>query len=111
AEGVVSRRIVAALAAVVVATCLAACSGGGGGGYHVSADFSQGIGLYPGSPVRVLGINIGRITDISNRGNLVRVDMHIEKSSTRLPADVKAAIIPVSLLGERYIQFTPVYTS
>ncbi|HZQ88045.1 MAG TPA: MCE family protein, partial [Acidimicrobiales bacterium] len=74
------------------------------------ADFSQGIGLYPGSPVRVLGINIGRITDITNRGNLVRVDMHIDKATTRLPADVTAAIVPVSLLGERYIQFSPVYT-
>jgi virulence factor Mce-like protein len=37
--------------------------------------------------------------------------MHISDRSTRLPADVKAAIIPVSLLGERYIQFSPVYTS
>ena len=105
-----NRRIVAGLASAVVATCLAACSGGGGGGYPVSADFSQGIGLYPGSPVRVLGINIGRITDISNRGNLVRVDMHIDKATTKLPADVTAAIVPVSLLGERYIQFGPVYT-
>ena len=105
------RRGIAGLATLLVAALLGACSGGGSGGYHVSADFTQGIGLYPGSPVRVLGINIGKITDVSNRGNLVRVDMHIEKSSTRLPADVKAAIIPVSLLGERYIQFTPVYTS
>ena len=109
AEGLVSGRIVAGLAVVVMATGLAACSGGGGG-YHVSADFTQGIGLYPGSPVRVLGINIGRITDITNRGNLVRVDMHIDKTTTKLPADVTAAIVPVSLLGERYIQFGPVYT-
>ena len=36
--------------------------------------------------------------------------MHIENRSTALPADVKAAIIPVSLLGERYVQFSPVYT-
>lgn len=105
-----TRRGMAGLATVLVAALLGACSGGGRGGYHVSADFTQGIGLYPGSPVRVLGINIGKITDVTNRGNLVRVDMHIENSTTRLPADVKAAIIPVSLLGERYIQFSPVYT-
>jgi phospholipid/cholesterol/gamma-HCH transport system substrate-binding protein len=97
------------LAAVVLGAVLTACSPGGGGGYHVTADFTQGIGLYPGSPVRVLGINIGKITNIRNRGPLVRVDMDLNKG-TRLPADVKAAIVPVSLLGERYIQFNPVYT-
>ena len=107
-----SRRFVTVVIALVTAgASLAACSSGGGGGYHVSADFTQGIGLYPGSPVRVLGIKIGRITDVTNRGTLVRVDMHIDKRTTKLPANVKAAIIPVSLLGERYIQFDPVYTS
>ena len=75
----------------------------------MTADFTQGTGLYPGSPVRVLGINIGKITNIRNRGPLVRIDMDLNKG-TRLPADVKAAIVPVSLLGERYIQFNPVYT-
>ena len=81
----------------------------GGGGYRLTANFTQGIGLYPGSPVRVLGIDVGKIIDVTNRGNLVRIDMDLNKG-TRLPADVKAAIVPVSLLGERYIQFGPVYT-
>ncbi|MBV8959418.1 MAG: MCE family protein, partial [Actinobacteria bacterium] len=72
-----SRRLITVVVALVTAAAsLAACSSGGGGGYHVSADFTQGIGLYPGSPVRVLGIKIGRITDVTNRGTLVRVDMH-----------------------------------
>jgi virulence factor Mce-like protein len=105
----VTRR---AIPALVVATALAlsGCSfGGGSDGYRLTADFKQGIGLYPGSPVRVLGIDVGKITDVSNRGRLVRVQMRID-SGTKLPADVKAAVVPVSLLGERYIQFAPVFT-
>jgi len=103
------RSLVAVVAAATVATTLSACSLGGGGGYRLTADFTQGIGLYPGSPVRVLGIDVGKIVDVKNRGNLVRVRMDINHG-TRLPANVTAAIIPVSLLGERYIQFAPVYT-
>ena len=109
-RGGIGRRLaVLAVTATMAAMSLTACSSGGGGGYQVTADFTQGIGLYPGSPVRVLGINIGKITNIRNRGALVRIDMELNKG-TRLPAEVKAAIVPVSLLGERYIQFAPVYT-
>jgi phospholipid/cholesterol/gamma-HCH transport system substrate-binding protein len=94
---------------VVAALVLGSCSLGGSSGYKLSADFEQGIGLYPGSPVRVLGIDVGKITEVKNQGRHVRVQMHIDEG-TKLPADVKAAVVPVSLLGERYIQFAPVFT-
>src|SRR5205807_8978644 len=44
-----------------------------------------------------------------NVSNGVQVSFRIDDSSIKLPSDVKAAVVPVSLLGERYIQLFPAY--
>lgn len=89
---------------------LPACSmlPGGGDGYEVEAEFTRAIGVYPGSPVRQLGIEVGKITEVENDGDVVRVSMRIEEDA-ELPADAYAVIVPVTALGERYIQLGPVY--
>jgi phospholipid/cholesterol/gamma-HCH transport system substrate-binding protein len=91
---------------------LPACSvlGGGGGTYAVDAEFTRAIGVYPGSPVRQQGIEVGTITDVDNTGDTVRVRMAIEDDA-ELPADAFAVIVPVTALGERYIQVGPVFES
>jgi virulence factor Mce-like protein len=58
--------------------------------------------------VRLLGIDVGRITDVVNDGDVVRVEMDLEEG-TEVPADAHAVIIPLTLLGERYVQLAPVY--
>jgi phospholipid/cholesterol/gamma-HCH transport system substrate-binding protein len=91
---------------------LPACSvvgfGGSAGTYPVKAEFTRAIGVYPGSPVRQLGIEVGHITDVENTGDTVTVSMRVEEG-TELPADAFATIVPVTALGERYIQVGPVY--
>ncbi|MCU1356454.1 MAG: MCE-family protein Mce1D [Acidimicrobiales bacterium] len=108
------RRLAAAVA-VALATALAllpACSlvNDPPGPFHLTAEFSRGTGLYPGSPVRVLGIDVGRITKVDNARGHVRVRMRLDRG-TRLPADARATIVPLTLLGERYVQLGPAYTS
>lgn len=76
--------------------------------YEVGVDFERAVNLYPGSPVRALGIEVGSITDVENRDGVVRVTMAIEKG-TDLPADARAVVVPVTVLGERYVQLSPVY--
>jgi virulence factor Mce-like protein len=101
------RRLV--LLPLVGLLFLPACSIiGGGGTYEVDAEFTRAIGVYPGSPVRQLGIEVGKITDVENEGDVVRVTMQIEDDA-ELPADAYAVIVPVTALGERYIQLGPVY--
>lgn len=100
---------VAVLVAVVLAIALPACSRPVGGPV-VTAEFARGTGLYPGSPVRLLGLDIGRVTDVDNEEGLVVVRMQLD-AGTRLPADVGATIIPLTLLGERYVQFGPTWRS
>jgi len=105
------RRI--ALPALLLLTgllALPACSAisGGAGAYTIDAEFTRAIGVYPGSPVRQLGIEVGQITEVENTGDTVRVQMRIE-DDVELPADAYAVIVPVTALGERYIQLGPVF--
>jgi phospholipid/cholesterol/gamma-HCH transport system substrate-binding protein len=104
------RLAVAALALAGVALILPACSNGPGGGKVITADFARGTGLYPGSPVRILGIDIGRITDVDNVAGRVRVRMQLDEGA-KVPAAARATIVPLTLLGERYVQLGPAWRS
>lgn len=103
------RTLLLTLVVSLFVGLLVACSPTAPAGYDVSADFSRAIGLFPGAPVRELGVDIGAVTRVSTADGNVRVSMHIDQGK-KLPADVHALIVPMSLLGERYIQFTPIYT-
>lgn len=84
---------------------------GGSGTYEVTASFPTTFNLFPGSPVKVLGLQVGQIKDIEvEEGNQsVTVTMLVD-DETLVPRDVEAIVIPDSLLGERYIQLDPPYT-
>ena len=102
-------RVMVVLLVAAGLFALPACSAlGGGGTYEVDAEFTRAIGVFPGSPVRQLGIEVGTITDVRNTGDTVRVTMRIEDDA-ELPADAYAIIVPVTALGERYIQLGPVH--
>jgi phospholipid/cholesterol/gamma-HCH transport system substrate-binding protein len=87
---------------------LSAC-GGGGGDHAYGAEFSRAVQVFPGIKVRVLGVDVGHVTSVENSNGGVEVRFRVDDPDTRLPADVKAAVVPVSLLGERYIQLFPAY--
>jgi virulence factor Mce-like protein len=99
---------------VVVALGLAAlpaCSLGGGGtnGYELTAYFDKAVSLYEQSDVKILGLKAGTVDEIAVEGTNVRVRMTIDAAQP-LPADVKATIVPFSLIGERYVQLFPAWT-
>jgi phospholipid/cholesterol/gamma-HCH transport system substrate-binding protein len=106
----VIRRAIATAALVAIASSgLAACSTGtGGGGYAVTAYFPKAISLYNSSSVKVLGLPAGKVTSVKVIGTRVRVKMRIN-DSVPLPADVNAALVPLSLIGERYVQLFPAW--
>ncbi len=78
------------------------------GQYRVTAFFTGTVGLYPGSDVRILGIDVGEITDITALGDKVRVEMVIDEEYD-IPADADAVVLAPSLVSDRYVQFAPVY--
>jgi len=102
------RRVAAFVAVGLLATALSSC-GGGGGSHAYSAEFSRAIQVFPGIKVRVLGVDVGHVTGIDNNGDGVQVQFTVDDPDIRLPAGVQAAVVPVSLLGERYIQLFPAY--
>ncbi|MEV6875065.1 MCE family protein [Amycolatopsis sp. NPDC051128] len=77
-------------------------------GTKLSAYFGKTVGLYAGSSVRVLGVPVGEVTDVTPQGDAVRVDMRVDVS---LPADVGAVVVAPSLVSDRYVQLTPAYDS
>lgn len=102
----VRRWAFALLLSLVVVACGVP---GGGSAQQISAVFGRASNLFVGSEVRVLGIQVGTVTEIVPEGDTVRVAMTV-RDDQRLPADVGAALVPTSLLGERVIQLEPPYT-
>ncbi|WP_020575523.1 MCE family protein [Actinopolymorpha alba] len=74
------------------------------------ASFPRTIGLYVGSDVRVLGVPIGRVDRITPQGTSVRVEMSYD-AEQKVPAGAKAVVAAPSIVADRYVQLTPVYTS
>src|SRR5215203_502158 len=102
------QRGTAFAAAFVLLVALGATVLRPAGQYRVTAYFTQTVGLYPGSGVSILGIDVGDITDITAMGDQVRVEMVIDDDYD-VPADAQAVVLAPSLVSDRYVQFSPVY--
>jgi virulence factor Mce-like protein len=75
-----------------------------------SAVFTGVVGLYEDNDVRVLGVKVGHVDKVTPEGDTVRVDVLVDRT-VKIPAAAKAVIVAPSLVSDRYVQFTPVYTS
>ncbi len=78
-------------------------------GYKVSAKFQDIGGLTAKSPVRMAGVTIGRVTDISIDSNDYEavVNMQIFGEHKNLPIDTSATILTSGLLGSQFIGLEP----
>src|SRR5262245_44648578 len=74
-----------------------------------TAVFSGVIGLYEDNDVRVLGVKVGHVDSVEPQGDLVRVEMLVDRE-VKIPADAKAVIVAPSLVSDRYVQFAPAYS-
>jgi phospholipid/cholesterol/gamma-HCH transport system substrate-binding protein len=75
----------------------------------LTVDFPRTVALYEGSDVRILGVSIGTVDVIEPQGTTVEVTMSYD-ATYQVPADAKAVIIQPTIVGDRYVQLTPVYT-
>jgi phospholipid/cholesterol/gamma-HCH transport system substrate-binding protein len=76
----------------------------------VTAHFPRAVSVYKGTDVRVLGVNVGRVTAVIPEGNSVRVEMQYD-ADIDLPKDAKAVVVTPTLVADRFVQLTPVYSS
>ncbi|HSV37233.1 MAG TPA: MCE family protein [Nocardioidaceae bacterium] len=78
------------------------------GSTSLTAYVRSASGIYAGDEVRVLGVIVGKIDDITPERDQVRIDFHVD-GDVKLPADAKAAIVAPSLVSSRYLQVAPRY--
>jgi virulence factor Mce-like protein len=76
----------------------------------VTAHFPRAVSVYEGTDVRVLGVNVGRVTAVIPEGNSVRVEMKYD-ADVDLPRDAQAVVVTPTLVADRFVQLTPVYSS
>lgn len=74
----------------------------------LTAHFPRTVSLYEGSMVKVLGVPVGEVEKVTPSGTDVVVTMRYD-ADVRVPADAQAVIIAPSVVGDRYVQLTPVY--
>jgi phospholipid/cholesterol/gamma-HCH transport system substrate-binding protein len=73
------------------------------------AHFPRTISIYEGSEVRVLGVPVGTVDQVTPSGTDVEVTMSYD-ASVEVPADADAVIVAPAIVGDRFVQLTPVYT-
>lgn len=98
--------IVAVLALLVAGVGYAVA--GGSAGTHITTYFDRAVGLYPGSAVRVLGIEVGTVDVVAPEGGAVRVELTVD-AGVPVPPDASAVVVAPSLVSDRYVQLTPAY--
>ncbi len=107
------RQIITGTAAAAVAIALIV--GGwllyqaGHQGMRITAYFSESIGIYPGSDVRILGVKVGAVDTVQPDGQEVKVTLTVDRGIP-VPAGVEAAVVAPSVVSDRYVQLTPAYS-
>ena len=101
--------IPAVIVALVIATAIVMFTGTSGQ-KTVTTYFPRTISVYEGSEVRVLGVSVGSIDKVEPGGTRVKVTMHYDED-VKIPSDAQAVIISPSIVGDRYVQLSPAYTS
>jgi phospholipid/cholesterol/gamma-HCH transport system substrate-binding protein len=93
----------------LVAVALVTFVFNGGNQKTLTAEFPRAVSIYTGSDVRVLGVPVGKIDSVTPSGTTVIVKMHYD-ANVKVPANAKAVIVSPSIVGDRFVQLTPVYT-
>lgn len=75
----------------------------------IAVRFTSAEGLNVNDDVRVLGVSVGKVVGIENKGGSVTVTLEVSEDQA-VPADARAAIVAPSLVSGRFVQLTPVWT-
>src|SRR5690349_370945 len=74
----------------------------------ITAEFPRTVSLYKGSDVKILGVAVGKVDEVTPAGTKVIVKLHYD-AKYKIPDNAQAAVISPSIVGDRFIQLTPVY--
>ena len=92
--------------AVVAVTYLAAARLGR---TTITATFPSAVGISEGTDVRILGVTVGSVEEVTPMGDTVEVRLHVRRGID-IPADAKAVQVTPSVIPDRNIQIVPAYS-
>jgi phospholipid/cholesterol/gamma-HCH transport system substrate-binding protein len=104
-----TRHILVGAAVVLVVILLFAVSAGSDGGalgsYRLVANFTSAEGIFVGSPVRLAGVQIGRVSEMQydSKREMASVTMEIDPG-IELPLDSIAVVTSDGMIGGRFIR-------
>lgn len=102
-------RVVAGLIVLLVGGWLALANlRGSPTGYRVTVTFPSAVALYPHSDVKVMGLTAGTVQSVEPVADGIRVELRVD-GDVPLPVGVNAAIVPLSLIGERNVVLYPAW--
>jgi phospholipid/cholesterol/gamma-HCH transport system substrate-binding protein len=77
-------------------------------GYKLNAVFATAMNVHSKSPVRIAGVNVGKVTKIKREGNVGVVTMELESGGLPIHADARAKIRPrIFLEGNWFVELQP----
>jgi phospholipid/cholesterol/gamma-HCH transport system substrate-binding protein len=77
-------------------------------GYRLNAQFASALNIKPKSPVRIAGVNVGKVTGIKRDGSTALVKMEIESRGLPIHSDATVKIRPrIFLEGNWFVELQP----
>ncbi len=77
-------------------------------GFRLNAQFASAINIKPKSPVRIAGVDVGKVTGIKRQGSTGLVSMEIESRGLPLHSDATVKIRPrIFLEGNWFVELQP----
>lgn len=75
-------------------------------GYTLFVDFDSAAGLDPNAPVRVAGVEVGRVKKITLKDDKAHLELQIQPD-VKIGKDFTAVLTTKGLLGEKYLELVP----
>lgn len=75
----------------------------------VTATFPTAVGVAAGTDVRILGVTVGSVDEVTPMGDTVEVKLHVDRG-VDIPADAKAVQVTPSVIPDRTVQLLPAYS-
>jgi phospholipid/cholesterol/gamma-HCH transport system substrate-binding protein len=77
-------------------------------GFRLKAAFATAVNIHPKSPVRIAGINVGKVSSIQREGGTGLVSMEIESKGLPIHSDATLKIRPrIFLEGNWFVELQP----
>ena len=77
-------------------------------GFQLKAQFATAVNIQPKSPVRIAGVDVGKVTSIQREGNTGLVTMEIETRGLPIHTDATVKIRPrIFLEGNWFVELQP----